>query len=164
MTNIQSVLNPETTFEVRSDLAGRLCLDFGADNGHLRRLAQAIGDFALEKGWSKRVAMQVDLVLEELVLNIISYGYHDHRPGRVNILMRQVDDDILIRLEDDGDAFDPFSRPSPDITTSIEDRAIGGLGNHFVRELMDEFQYNRVGDINRVDLVKHLHPSVSELF
>ena len=55
-----------------------------------------------------------------------------------------------------------FSQPQPDFSLSIEDREIGGLGIHFVREFMDDFSYERQGAHNRVSLVKHLHEDLCE--
>ncbi len=63
-------------------------------------------------------------------------------------------DEITVEIEDDGRAFDPFDAPPPDLTSSIEERAIGGLGVHLVRSLTDDASYERRDGRNIVTLRK----------
>ena len=59
-------------------------------------------------------------------------------------------------IKDDGKPFDPRkSTPKPSRGT-IQSRAVGGLGLHFVKTLMDEVGYMRMGRNNVVRLVKRL--------
>ena len=59
-------------------------------------------------------------------------------------------------VADDGIPFNPLSIAPPDTGLSVEDRRIGGLGIHLVRNIMDEVTYNRRTDRNVVILVKYL--------
>ena len=61
-----------------------------------------------------------------------------------------------ITISDDGIPFNPFQKASPDLKASLEDRDIGGLGIHLVRELMDSVSYKRGVGRNIVTLVKDL--------
>jgi anti-sigma regulatory factor (Ser/Thr protein kinase) len=63
---------------------------------------------------------------------------------------------VTVILTDDGTPFDPFGQDAPDTTLSVDERSIGGLGIHLVRQLMDEVSYERREDHNVVVLVKHL--------
>jgi anti-sigma regulatory factor (Ser/Thr protein kinase) len=63
---------------------------------------------------------------------------------------------LTVTLTDDGPPFDPFGRAAPDTTLSVEERPIGGLGLHLVRELMDKVSYERRDGYNVVVLVKEL--------
>jgi anti-sigma regulatory factor (Ser/Thr protein kinase) len=63
---------------------------------------------------------------------------------------------LTVTLIDDGPPFDPFSEAAPDVTLSVEDRVIGGLGIHLVRKLMDEVSYERRDGQNVVVLKKDL--------
>ena len=47
----------------------------------------------------------------------------------------------------------------PDTNSSVEDRAIGGLGVHLVRNVMDRVSYERRGKNNVVLLEKQLAPA-----
>ena len=50
--------------------------------------------------------------------------------------------DISMRLEDNGDPFDPEQIDDPDLELSVEERGIGGLGIYMVRQMMDSFEYD----------------------
>jgi anti-sigma regulatory factor (Ser/Thr protein kinase) len=41
-----------------------------------------------------------------------------------------------------------------DITAPLEQRAIGGLGIHMMRKLMEEVEYRREGERNIVTMIK----------
>jgi anti-sigma regulatory factor (Ser/Thr protein kinase) len=57
---------------------------------------------------------------------------------------------------DYGRPFDPLSVPPPDLDAPIEERRIGGLGLHIVREMMDTLEYAREGGRNVLRLSKKL--------
>lgn len=55
-------------------------------------------------------------------------------------------------ITDNGSAFDPTKTPDPDVTASVEDREIGGLGLLMVKKMTKSFSYRREGDRNIVEL------------
>jgi anti-sigma regulatory factor (Ser/Thr protein kinase) len=112
--------------------------------------------FGGQSGWTNAQLMQVNLVLEELIVNAIDNGYPDGREGQITIQIDSNAKAITIGISDDGDAFDPFSVASPDLSQAIEDRPIGGLGIHLVRSYMDTFEYEYVGQRNQITLTKNL--------
>ena len=148
---------PSQNFVITHKHSNGLHLEFDAVDVNLMALASEIRKYASEQGWSEPITMQIDLVLEELVLNAMSYGYPEGGAGCIRVHLQGQGALIHIDIEDDGIPFNPFSQPQPDFSLSIEDREIGGLGIHFVREFMDEFAYERKGSQNHVSLVKHLH-------
>ncbi|MEN3950054.1 ATP-binding protein [Iodidimonas sp. SYSU 1G8] len=125
------------------------------DLADLAALPPRLEAFAEEASLPMDAAMHIDIVLDELLVNTISYGYPDGRPGVIDLRM-DVADDVTIVIEDDGDAFDPLSLPPPDLESDLDDRPIGGLGVHFVRTMMDAVAYERVGALNRITLLKRL--------
>ena len=52
--------------------------------------------------------------------------------------------------------FDPLDTESPDTNSSLEERPIGGLGMHLVRNVMDEVAYNYRNDMNCLVLTKKM--------
>jgi phosphoserine phosphatase RsbU/P len=90
----------------------------------------------------------VRLTLEELGTNIIKYGYDD---DAVHKILADIDlgPPVLLRIEDDGHPFDPTAdAPAPDLEASVEDRSIGGLGLHMVRNMTAGMEYRREGNHN----------------
>lgn len=87
---------------------------------------------------------RVLIALEELVSNLVKYGYPDDAArGSVAVTLRLADDRLRVVLVDDGRPFDPFARPPPDLDAPLEARPVGGLGLHIVKAMMDETEYRR---------------------
>ena len=55
---------------------------------------------------------------------------------------------IVMTICDNGPKFDPLSLPTPNLDVDIEERGVGGLGIHLVRELADDCRYARIDDHN----------------
>ena len=55
---------------------------------------------------------------------------------------------------DSGIPFDPTAKAEVDTTLSAEERPIGGLGIHLVRQLMDSINYERIDGKNVLTLRK----------
>lgn len=100
----------------------------------------------------EEVRQKVSIALDELLNNVITHGYLDDEQHFIVIKMDLQDSKFIIIIIDDGQAFDPTKKDSPDTTSGIEEREIGGLGIHMVRNLMDEFTYDRIDSKNIVTL------------
>ena len=104
--------------------------------------------------------MPINLALEEAVSNVMLYAYPGQNDGKVFVEFVQTRDEqgekLVFTISDSGVPFDPTQKPETDITLSAEERAIGGLGIHLVRQLMDEIVYVREDGKNILTLVKKL--------
>jgi sigma-B regulation protein RsbU (phosphoserine phosphatase) len=100
------------------------------------------------------------LVLEELMVNTVEYGYPDGRPGQIRILLQPQPDAVAIELIDDGVAFDPLQSATPDLTGDLADREqVGGLGIHLARTMTSEMRYTRDADGNHL-LLRFTYPNL----
>lgn len=97
-----------------------------------------------------------NLAIEELATNCIKYGYSDSQPHLIHIELTLLPEELIITVTDDGNPFDPLQQSAPDTTLSVEDRPIGGLGLHLLRQMSDHFAYSRLQGNNRVTLRKKL--------
>src|SRR5262249_11036600 len=102
------------------------------------------------------VVNAVNVVLDEAVSNAINHGYDAGVRGEIAVRLRRAGDAVLLEVEDDGRPFDPLQTPPPDLTPPPEQRPIGGLGVHLIRNLMDEVTYARVDGRNALKMIKHL--------
>jgi serine/threonine-protein kinase RsbW len=100
--------------------------------------------------------LSMNLVLEELITNIIFYGYEDTLEHSIHIRFAVDQTMLKIQLEDDAKAFDPLQAPEPKLDQPIEERKIGGLGIHLVRSIMDEVSYQRIDNKNILSMVKDM--------
>jgi len=99
------------------------------------------------------------LAVNEALTNILLHGY-DEKPGPVAVSVEADGADLLVRLTDDAPLFDPTAVPPPDINLPLEERPLGGLGVHMMRQLTDELIYN-VNDNGKNQLVFLKHNVIS---
>ena len=83
------------------------------------------------------------------------YAYPGQNDGKVFVEFVK-DEKLIFTITDSGIPFDPTQQAEADISLSAEERSIGGLGIHLVRQLMDEIQYERIDNKNILTLVKQL--------
>ena len=98
----------------------------------------------------------IHLVCEELVVNVVSYAYADEAEGYLKIQIEKADGAITIRFIDGGVAFNPLEREMPDVSLSMEERQIGGLGIFLTVQMMDDVQYERINNENVVTIKKRI--------
>lgn len=131
-------------------------MTMGAEIDEVARANAAWADFAEAQALPSGVRRSLNVVLDELLANTLSHGLEGRAEGQVTMEVQLDGDRLVLTLTDDGAPFDPFGRAAPDTTLSVEDRPIGGLGIHLVRQLVDHVSYIRDGDHNVVVLTKHL--------
>ena len=108
---------------------------------------------------STRAKYSVVLSIEEMVTNIIKYGYDDADEHLIRIQITLDNSHLKLVFEDDGHPFDPTQRPAPDIENIIESRKSGGLGIELVRRMCEKMDYERVPGRNRLTLhIRRLQP------
>ncbi|MBQ9568459.1 MAG: ATP-binding protein, partial [Alloprevotella sp.] len=91
------------------------------------------------------------------VVNVMSYAYPEGQKGDVHIEASCDDEYLTFTIRDYGQPFNPTQKPDADTTLSLEERPIGGLGIHLVRQLMDDVAYEYAQGQNVLTLRKRLH-------
>lgn len=126
------------------------------DLGELGRLASELEAFAGAHGLPDATLMALNLALEELVTNTMSYGFTGGEAQTIDVSLTLDGDMVRVRVEDTGAPFNPLDQEMPDLDAPLADRPVGGLGIHLVRSVMDEVHYERAGDRNIVSLAKRV--------
>lgn len=116
----------------------------------IERLAGWVRSFGREHNLPEKLVWEIRLVLEEVVTNIISHGYADRADHAIEISIVNSERDITLSVRDDAQPFNLLDHSQPDLETPLEDRGVGGMGVHIVREIMDEIDYKREADGNLV--------------
>jgi anti-sigma regulatory factor (Ser/Thr protein kinase) len=124
------------------------------DFDNLPAAADATAQFLERNGASSDVVFAANLAIEEIVSNIIKYGYHDALKHEITVRLALLERTLEIEICDDGGEFNPFNQPESD--ASSEARQIGGLGIHLVRNMLDTCSYERRDGQNIVKLSKKL--------
>jgi serine/threonine-protein kinase RsbW len=96
-------------------------------------------------GGDEDVAGDLVLAVNEAVTNTLIHGYSE-QPGDLSIGVEADGGDIRVRLIDNAPPFDPTAVPPPDIHLPLEERPLGGLGIHMMRQLTDELLYRVTDD------------------
>ena len=107
-----------------------------------------------ENGIDMEIAMSLNLAIEEAVVNVMSYAYPDGAQGEVKIESAVDSDQITFVITDNGIPFDPTAKEDVDVTLSAEERPIGGLGIHLIRQIMTHISYERKDGKNILTLSK----------
>jgi len=97
-----------------------------------------------------------ELALEEIFMNVVMYGSPAGRVPLVGVSLALCDGCLTLMIEDDGPSFDPLSLAAPDVTASLEERSVGGLGVYLVRQMMDAVSYQRLGGRNQLSMTKRV--------
>ena len=123
----------------------------------LREMVQFIKKQALKVGVGQEDADKIELATEEVLINIIEYGFPEKEAGTIEIVCKVPEDHHLkIVIADDGIPFNPLECHKIDITAPLEERNYGGYGVHIVRTIMDDIEYRREEEKNILTLTKSL--------
>lgn len=132
------------------------------DSDAVRRVDGFVTEFVSRREIATEEAHRILILLEELLTNLMKYGYTDGRePGRAEITLALSGDRLEIEFIDDGCAFDPFSGPPVDLDQPVEDRPLGGLGLYLLRSMCDETRYERRDERNVIRLARKIAPRQS---
>ena len=100
--------------------------------------------------------LEINIALDELFTNIISYGFRDDLEHLVKIQIMRENCTLTLCVEDDGIPFNPLKAKDIELPCDIEDYKIGGLGLHLVKKLMDQVCYERCEGKNKLTLKKEI--------
>jgi serine/threonine-protein kinase RsbW len=122
----------------------------------LANLAEWVERFGAEQQLSASVVNALNVVLDEAISNAINHGYDAGVRGEIAVRLRRAGSSVAVEVEDDGRPFDPLQAPPPDLSLPLDERPIGGLGVHLIKNLMDEVSYARRDGRNILKMAKRL--------
>ncbi len=122
----------------------------------LDRLAEELTAFGHAQRLPEPVSQALHLALDEIVTNIISYGYDDQADHQISLRLSLVGGEVTAEVEDDARPFNPLEAPPPDLTAPLEERSEGGLGIHLARTVMDRLEYRRQNGKNYLVMRKRV--------
>lgn len=106
---------------------------------------EIVADFIIQTAQKAKLDDQgifaIQMAVDEACTNIIEHAYAG-APGDIHLTCLVKSGECVVTIRDHGRPFDPECVPQPDISCSLEERCIGGLGLHFMRKLMDEVHFS----------------------
>ncbi len=133
---------------------GSITIRLSADVHEIERLNRLVRHFGELHEIPSRALYAVNLALDEVVTNVVLHGYENSEGQEVKVRMETNGEDLRSEVEDGGREFNPLNAPLPDLTAALDERALGGLGIHLVRSLMDRVEYRREGSKNVLTMRK----------
>jgi len=121
---------------------------FRNDLEDLCRAMESMESFLEENGADRDTRFSTRLSVEEIVTNILKYGYSDCEPHDIALEIRLAPGHVVLQVADDGREFNPLESPPPDLDSPFHDRPVGGLGVHLIKNLASRLDYVRAGDKN----------------
>ncbi|MDR0867170.1 MAG: ATP-binding protein [Planctomycetota bacterium] len=115
----------------------------------LALLAAEVSAFSAAAGLPDKTAQHIDVAVEELLTNVVKYGYDDDAPHQIKVTLAAAERSATLTVVDDGHFFDPTGVPP----RAINDPRVGGWGLMLVRQYAQSLTYERHGDENRSRVV-----------
>ena len=113
-------------------------------------------EFFFKENNISSILMPTTLILEELFTNTITHGVADGREVFIQVNLNIKKDELIMTYKDNGIPFNVLELPDPDLTSSIENREVGGLGVHYVKTLSDSVEYEYTEKNNVLQIKKRL--------
>ena len=128
------------------------------DFAELSGLMQAATGFLESRGVDAQAVYRINLALEEMVTNIIKYGYD--APGRheIEVALDVGANEVTVVIIDDGHDFNPILQERKPPAEKPEDLEIGGLGIHLIKKLLDRIDYRREEGRNILEITTRRKP------
>lgn len=126
------------------------------DLSELKRMSEAVSAWCRDNGLSSAAEFHINLALDEIVSNVIRYGWKDSDEHHLDVRLVVLNGEATLEIEDDAAPFNPLEAPAPDLDRHVDERPVGGLGIHLVRQVMDGLGYQRLDGKNQLVLKKKI--------
>lgn len=124
-------------------MANTLSISFANDMPELTHVLQVVNVFLEPRELQSKLVYAVNLILEEILMNIVKYGYDDEESHEIEVQIEVEQEEVALIVIDDGKEFNPLTIPKPDRSKSAMDRLEEGLGLQFVRHMRNAMEYRR---------------------
>lgn len=108
-------------------------LRFRAHADRLAPVRALVKRAAQSFGCSEPLCDKLVIAVNEACMNVIQHAYHGDRSGEIALEIRNNGTQVIFRLEDEAEPINLDSVQPRDLA----DLRPGGLGVHFIREIMD---------------------------
>ena len=113
-------------------------------------------DYSKENKLTEKTVHDIQMALDELLTKIVNYGYEDTDEHQIDIHFGVNDDAVKVEIVDDSKPYNILEKDNPDISLSMEDKPIGGLGIFLIKKLMSNVDYYTEEGKNHLVMIKEL--------
>lgn len=126
------------------------------DLRQISMLSGFVKSMTARAGLPEKDAKGFRLAVEEAVVNVMSYAYPSGIKGDIEVGASSDGQALRVTVSDGGVPFDPTAAAPADTGRKAEDRPVGGLGIHLIRELADSMDYERKDGRNVLTITKKI--------
>jgi serine/threonine-protein kinase RsbW len=130
------------------------CFELKSQLSELNSLCRHLEDCGDVMELPQKCLFEINLGLDELFTNIISYGFDDESEHQIKFSLAKEKETLVVQVEDDGKPFNPLDVASHEISLDLDEVSIGGMGIHLIKKMMDDIVYQRVEGKNKLVLKK----------
>ncbi len=121
---------------------------------NLNIIAEFLQERIKETHLASRKAWELLLVTDEICSHIIQFRRYDRTMDKMKITWEPFSDRVEVIIETPGIPFNPLELNNREIEREEEEEALGGMGIHLVKEMIDEIKYTRTNNYNILRLTK----------
>jgi anti-sigma regulatory factor (Ser/Thr protein kinase) len=133
--------------------AGGLVFSLRGADSSVRQLRDAVSTYCRREAIPKRIERHLKVVVDELISNVLLHATpRDGQELQVDLELDLSVGGLMLRFSDNGAPFNPLEAQPPDTSLDLENRPIGGLGLHLVRQLANQLNYRRESGRNVVEV------------
>jgi len=133
--------------------AGGLVFSLRGADSSVRQLRDAVSTYCRREAIPKRIERHLKVVVDELISNVLLHATpRDGQELQVDLELDLSVGGLMLRFSDNGAPFNPLEAQPPDTSLDLENRPIGGLGLHLVRQLANQINYRRESGRNVVEV------------
>lgn len=96
--------------------------------------------------------LQVQLIVEEIFVNIVSYSKTDF----ITVNVEYEKPTVTLEFIDNGIEFNPLLKEDPNLPNDIDEAEIGGMGIFLTKQMADELDYNYINNQNHLNVTKNV--------
>lgn len=130
------------------------CFELKSSLSELNTLCRHLEDCSDKLQLPPKCRSELNLGLDELFTNIISYGFQDDSEHQIKFTLAKDNETLVVEVEDDGIPFNPLDAADPEIARDLDSINIGGLGIHLMKKMVDDIDYQRIEGKNKLILKK----------
>ena len=135
---------------------GSIIIRIAADLKEIEQLNRLVRQFGELHDLPLRALYSVNLALDETVTNVVLHGFDDPVGQEVVVSISTGENELVASVSDAGREFNPLHAAVPDLSATLAERELGGLGIHLVRSLMDHVTYERTDGRNVLTMRKRI--------
>ena len=119
------------------------------DQGSLSAVSDFLDSCVEDYDIPMRAGYSLKVIADEIFSNIVYYS----GAKNAQVLFVNDIDTITLVFQDDGVSYNPMESEEPDVTASVEERSIGGLGLFMVKKMAEQVQYEYADGKNQLTVV-----------